>query len=442
MAKLTSIRTVEQEDGALNLFIGNGLPLVIGSQAQKLSTQRSAVDSSTIDITISQTGAGTPTVITSFLSGGRIGGLTRFQDEMLNPAQNQLGLVALGIAEQINEQHKLGVDLNGDLGGDFFTIQNIQANPNGGNTGTGEIDLNIENVGNLTGDEYRLTYNGTDYQLTRLSDSKLLYSGGALPTGEVMDGTKGQGFSLDLASGTVNAGDSFLIRPTHSAASNMRLAITDIKKIAAAGGLTMESATANTGTARLSQPDLVSSTGQPLADLTLTFANDADGSGNPGFLITGPGVGPDAYVLYTGSQFSFEADFGQVFFTMQGTPVAGDVFDIKVNTDGAVADNRNATAMAEMHNQNLMLGGTTTYVGTFSKMVAQIGTESRQVDIAYQAQSNLLDQALMANSEISGVNLDEEASNLLRYQQAYQAAAQLISIANSTFQSLLAAVRG
>lgn len=441
IAKLTGIRTVEQEDGALNLFIGNGIPLVVGSLAQRLDTKRSDSDSGALDITISQTGAGAQTTITEFLKGGRMGGLTRFQNEILNPAQNQLGLVALGIAEQINEQHKLGVDLNGDLGGNFFTMQGIQANPNGKNTGTGEIDLNIENVGNLTGDEYRLAYAGGTYQLTRLSDSKLLYSGAALPVGEVMDGIEGQGFSLNLASGAVNAGDSFLIRPTHNAASNMRLAITDIRKIAAGGGLASVADAGNTGTAKLGQPELVSNTGQPLASLTLTYDDTI-----PGFNISGP-AGTDPSVVHTGSQFNFKASFGDVSFTMQGTPIHGDIFTFDVNTTapgvaGAIGDNRNAVAMAEMHNQNLMLGGTTTYVGTFSKMVAQVGTETRQAEIAYKAQSNLLEQAQMANSEISGVNLDEEASNLLRFQQAYQAAAQLISVANSTFQSLLAAVRG
>lgn len=439
IAKLTGIRTVEQEDGALNLFIGNGLPLVVGSQAQRLGVQRSSSDPGAMDITISQTGAGVPTIITPFMTGGRIGGLQRFQNEILNPAQNQLGLVAMGIAEQINEQHKLGVDLNGALGGNFFVPQNIVADANGKNTGTGQIGLALEDVGNLTGDEYRLNYDGTDYRLTRLSDNKLLFTGGAPPVGEVMDGPQGQGFSLNLT-GAPAAGDSFLIRPTHNGASNMKLAITDIRKIAAGGGLASEAVAGNTGTAKLSQPQLVSSTGQPLAGITLTYAADADGSGNPGFMIGGPGA-DDPYVLHTGSEFKFNTQYGEVSFTMQGTPAVGDAFDVTVNTSGAVADNRNAAAMAEMHSEKLMLGGTSTYVGTFSKMVSMVGTQTRQSEIAFKAQSNLLEQAKMANSEVSGVNLDDEASKMLRYQQAYQAAAQLITIANSTFQSLLSAVR-
>lgn len=443
IAKLTGIRTVEQEDGSLNLFIGNGLPLVVGSQVQKLDTKRSDSDSGTLDITVSQTGAGVPTTITSFLKGGRIGGLTRFHDEILNPAQNQLGLVALGIADQINKQHKLGVDLNGTQGGDFFAIQDIHADPNGKNTGTAEIGLNLDNVGNLTGDEYRLSYDSGTYRLTRLSDNKQIYSGAGLPVGEVMDGTDGQGFSLSLTSGAVAAGDSFLIRPTHNAASSMKLAITDIRKIAAGGGLASEAAVANTGTGKLSQPEVAFNTNAPtLAPLTLTYSANADGSGNPGFTVGGAGAGPVPYVLQTGSQFTYEGAFGTISFSMQGTPNPGDSFNFNLNTTGAVADNRNAMAMAELHNQNKMLGGTSTYVGTFSKMVAQVGTETRQAEIAFKSQSNLLMQAEMASSEISGVNLDEEASNLLRYQQAYQAAAQLISVASSTFQSLLAAVRG
>ena len=98
--------------------------------------------------------------------------------------------------------------------------------------------------------------------------------------------------------------------------------------------------------------------------------------------------------------------------------------------------------MAEMHNQKTMLNNKATFSGTFSKMVAMVGTETRQAEIAYTAQSGLLLQAQAAQAEVSGVNLDEEAANLLRYQQAYQAAAQVVTIAQSTFDTLLAAVRG
>ncbi|MBF0257072.1 MAG: hypothetical protein HQL47_11605 [Gammaproteobacteria bacterium] len=140
---------------------------------------------------------------------------------------------------------------------------------------------------------------------------------------------------------------------------------------------------------------------------------------------------------------------------MKGTPVdqsalgtgltEGDYFNIRLNLDAQgkapVADNRNAVVMAEMYNDSRMLNGNAGFADTFSRIVSLVGTKTRQAEIAYTAQEGLLDQARAAHARVSGVNLDEEAANLLRYQQAYQAAAQTITTARSLFDTLIGAVR-
>ena len=131
---------------------------------------------------------------------------------------------------------------------------------------------------------------------------------------------------------------------------------------------------------------------------------------------------------------------GTYGFTMSGTPNDGDTFVLSANTSG-VGDNRNARALADLQNANLMIGGTATFANTYGALVSDIGTRTQQAANNAAIQENLLSQAESAKSEVSGVNLDEEAADLVRFQQAYQAAAQVINIANTLFDSLLGAIR-
>jgi flagellar hook-associated protein 1 FlgK len=461
MAKLTAVNTVEQSDGSVNLFVGNGVSLVIGGQAAQMTTQPSQSDFGRLDIVVKQSQNAEPQVVTPYMTGGEIGGLQRFATEILDSAQDQLGLTAIGIAEQMNAQHRLGVDLNGILGGDFFAPQTGESLADSANTGSAGLSVAFVDSNHLTGDEYKLSYDGTNYRLNRVSDGRLAFSAASIPTGEITLDGRGQGFSLATA-GTVDAGDSFLIRPTRNGARDIRLSLADTGAIAAGGPVITDPRgdVTNTGNGLMSQPLLSSASGTPLSswggDITLTFSNDADGSGNAGFSVAGGAFsGSPAYVLYdpltdsgktltlghsTAGQYG--TDIGDVTFSMQGTPAVGDTYDIRANAGGAVADNRNATLLAEMQNDKTMLGGNATFEGAYSRMVAMVGTETRQAEIAFTAQDGLLQQAKAAQADVSGVNLDEEAANLLRYQQAYQAAAQVVNIARSTFDTLLAAVRG
>jgi flagellar hook-associated protein 1 FlgK len=134
-------------------------------------------------------------------------------------------------------------------------------------------------------------------------------------------------------------------------------------------------------------------------------------------------------------------NLGVYDFTMTGSPAVGDTFNLSDNT-GGVGDNRNARRLADLQTANLMLGGTASFADTYGALIADVGTKTYQAGSNAGMQESLLAQAEAAKSEVSGVNLDEEAADLLRFQQAYQAAAQVINVANSLFDSLLNAVRG
>lgn len=449
LSELVGVSVVEQNNGALNVFVGSGQALVIDNKSYSLSNIVSSEDPADLGIGISY---GTAVQdVTVQISGGRLGGLLDFRGDTLNSAENQLGLVAVGLAAELNAQHRLGLDLNGNFGGDFFSAPAINVIDNSNNSGAGVVAASYVDVSNLTASDYRLRKEAAanEYTLTRLSDNTVfnIDTGGVSPytTVEI------DGFNLTITAGA-NAGDTFLVQPTRGGANNIDLVLTDPNTIAAAGALRVAAATdlsgtpTNTGTAVISQPVISDVTNMPLSgsggDITLTFDPDAGGVGIPGFNVTGGLVTTLLYDPATesgGKTFTFPTK-GGASFTVTGVPATGDSFTIADNT-AAAGDNRNALLLAELQQANTLNGGTTSFQETYSLLVSDIGASTRRTDINYEAQQALLNQAIAAREEVSGVNLDEEAANLLKYQQAYQAAAQVIAVSDTLFNSLLSAVR-
>ncbi|MCF6282101.1 MAG: flagellar hook-associated protein FlgK [Candidatus Polarisedimenticolaceae bacterium] len=459
IAKLIDVNGVEQEDGALNLFVGQGQALVIG--ATPTTFVATTNPSNTLSPDISMVTASGTVVITEEVTGGRLGGLLEFRRDYIDPGQNELGLAAIGLVTQVNQQHELGLDLTGTMGGNFFQDFNIVGKGDLTNSGAGDVSLSFVDsaIGDVTTSDYRLVSDdGADaYTLTRLSDGTTWAVDGSLPSPQLTV----DGLNLTVTAGA-DAGDSFLIQPTRDAAESIRFVITDPVRIAAAGGLRSAEATdtsgnpINTGDGTITQASTNSVTGMPLAtDITFTFSNDADGLGNSGFTIVGgPAAAPDNYVLYdpttndiygktfpeSGNPTQFD-NFGGLSFQFAGTPVVGDQFQI-TNNSNATGDNRNALSMVALQESRFLSGGTTSLQESYSQLVSSVGAQARGIDINLQSQSGLLDANEAALSSVGGVNLDEEAANLIRFQQAYQASAQVIAASNTLFDTLLNAVRG
>jgi flagellar hook-associated protein 1 FlgK len=455
LSKMIDVSVVKQDDGAYNIFVGNGQNLVVGNTAATLSITQNPVDVTSPDVAI--TLGGMTQVITNYVSGGKMGGLLEFRSDFLNEGQNQLGLVALGLVEATNAQHVLGIDLYGNQGGDFFQEFSFQARENQNNAGTAVVDIDFAsaNIGDLTNSDYELVYDGGNlWTLTRLSDG---YSfpqfNDTLPI-PTMDG-----FDLSFAGAAV-AGDSFLVQPTRLAARGMEFLINNPNELAAAGSLRSAEATdvngnpVNAGTASISQIDIGSATGIPLAgSVTLQFTNNAGGTGNPGFDLIGAPAAVPTYILYdpassdrfgktfpdAGSPGQFAA-YGDLTFDINGVPVVGDEFVIENNTSGT-ADNRNALSLAQMQSNLLMIGGSATFQNAYGQLVSDVGSMTHYAEVNYQSQEGLLQSHEEALLSISGVNLDEEAANLMKYQQMYQANAQVFSVAGTIFDELLSAVR-
>lgn len=421
------IRTnvVQQGDGSYSILIGNGQPLLVGTQVFQLATATSPTDARRIDVTYVADGSSTP-IRESTLDGGKLGGLLQFRSESLDAARNGLGRVAIGLAGTFNEQHRLGQDLHGNLGGDFFTVPSPSVAASANNSGSAVIAAEITGYSALTTSDYRLRYDGVNYTVTRLSNG---VAQGAAQTFTTFPQTV-DGVRLDIASGTIAAGDEFLIRPTVNGAGQIGVAIQDTSLIAAAAPIRTDAPLVNTGTGRISA-GTVNAT--PPADpnlqqpVTFTFTSATT------FDVNGTGTGNPSGVAFTpGGTISYNGWTVQI----TGSPQPGDTFSIGPNTNG-VGDNRNALLLGALQGSNTMAGGTINYQTAYGQMVSQMGNKTRELEVTSAAQTNLVSQTQVLQQSESGVNLDEEAANLLRYQQAYQAAGKIIQTASLMFDTLL-----
>jgi flagellar hook-associated protein 1 FlgK len=434
MSDLVGIDVLEQGDGTINVFVGTGQALVVGTRTQQLSVVNSSFDPSQLEVAY-DTGAG-PVEISGLIRGGELAGLLQFRDQLLDPTQNALGRVAVGLAVTFNDQHQLGADLNGNLGQAFFSgIDATSPVVFAGAANTGAppavINATVTDANALDTSDYGLERTAAGYSLTRLSDGQTTalpgFAGGA-PASVQLDG-----FTLNWVSDNIAVGDSFLIQPTRFAAREFGLQLAHVEEIAAAAPIRTAAGLGNTGTGGVSAGTV---NGPPPPDpnllqpVTITFT--AAGT----FDVTGVGTGNPVGVPYTpGADISYNG------WTIQitGNPAVGDSFTVQPNTAG-VGDNRNGLQLAELQNSRTLVGGKATYEEAYGQMVTDVGSKTRQSEINLSAQEVMLEQSMASRDSVSGVNLDEEAADLIRFQQAYQASAQVIGAADAVFQALLDAV--
>lgn len=429
LSKEINATVVKQDDGKYNVFIGNGQPLVIGNQTFALKTTVSPTDPGRTEVAYATNG-NTVIMGENSLTGGNLGGLLAFRSQSLDPAQNALGRVAIGLASTFNAQHRLGQDINGNMGGDFFIVASPRVTASTANAGTGALTATISNASALTASDYRLNFDGTNYKLTRVTD-------GAVTTFSTFPQTI-DGVSLNLA-GSPAAGDSFLIRPTVDGAKAINVAISNTSLIAAAAPIRTAAVSTNTGTGSISAGAVDAAyPSTPLATtVTLSFTSSTNLNASAAVTVTSGGTSTTyaagASVPYTAGA---TVSFGGISFTLSGAPASGDSFTIDPNT-GGVGDNRNALLLGALQISNTLAGGTTTYQGGYSQLVSSVGNKTNELNVSSAASRNLLTSMVQAQQSVSGVNLDEEATNLLRYQQAYQAAGKVMQIASKMFDVLL-----
>jgi flagellar hook-associated protein 1 FlgK len=420
LSKLTGISTTLDSNGALNVFVGNGQPLVLQGNTTSLTTVANQFDASQLEISTS-TSSGN--VISSTITSGDLGGLLAARSQVINPTKNQLGQIATALNQTVNQQQNAGLDLTGQLGANLFSVGAPLAAASTKNTGGVAAAVSVTNVGALTTNDYLLSYKGGAYSLTNAADgSTVPFSG----NGTVATPLTADGLSIVL-SGTPASGDQFLIRPTVQAAGSFSVLLSDPSKIAAAGAVQATSAAGNTGSATISSGTVVNAANPSLlATTTLAFTSATTYSVN--------GAGSFAYT--PGGNITQNGWQVQI----SGTPAVGDTFTVQSNA-GGTGDNRNALLSANLQSTPVLQNGTASVSSAVSALVTGIGSKAEQINTAQTAQAAVNTQAVTDQQSVSGVNLDEEAAHLLQWQQAYQAAAKALQIGSSLFQSLLTAVQ-
>ncbi len=432
---LIGASVVVQEDGSYNVFLRSGQALVIGQESFRLQALPDARDPRKLEIALDLGGGGALRLRAEDVAGGRLAGVVAYRDGTLTQAQNELGRLAAVLAEKFNAQHRLGLDRNGAPGGDVFSTPVPVASAATTNTGSATLSAAIADAGALTASDYELRYDGAQWTLTRLADDTT-QTFATLP--QTVDGV-----TFAVASGSAAAGDSFLVQPTRYAARDLALLISDPAKVAAAAPIRTAAGSANSGSGSISAGSVTAAyLAAPLAGpLTLTFAAGTNTlSGFPPAQPVTVTVNGSSTTYPAGAPVPFTAGatiaFGGIEFTVSGTPADGDTFDVLPNANAA-GDNRNAQALAALASQTLVLGGAT-LGGALGQLTARIGSATQEARFERDAQATLYRQTDRALQSMAGVNLDEEAANLQRYQQAYQAAGEVMRIAGSLFDTILA----
>ncbi|MGY8525695.1 flagellar hook-associated protein FlgK [Paracidovorax citrulli] len=419
--QIAGVKVVQQNGGSYNVFVGNGQPLVVGSSAYELKAVNSAADPTRTAIAYTLPNGTEIEMEDKVFNGGALGGMMKFRSETLDAAQSSIGRISLAIGQTFNEQHRLGMDLKGAIGGDMFGMGGPAVFGNDNNSGTGTLTASISDARALTTSDYTLSFDGTNYNLVRMSDNEVVASG-AGPTFEA------DGISVTVG-GAMDVGDSFQIQPTRNAAASMNLLITDPAKVAAAAPIRTQGNAANLGTGTVKVASVEQGFALPASTITATYDGTnytfIDGAGNPVVPDAGPVAGAD------GTSF----EFAGVTVTFGGAPRAGDSFTIESNA-GGTSDNGNALALAKLQTSKT-INGVSSFNDAFALLVNDIGSKTKSIDIASNSQDSITTQARTAQQAVSGVNMDEETVNLLRYQQMYQASAQVISVANSLFDSII-----
>ncbi|KRE90903.1 flagellar biosynthesis protein FlgK [Frateuria sp. Soil773] len=419
LAGSVGISVVPQNDHTLNIYVGNGQALVTGTQSHELGTAPNPYDATRLEVVGKDTGS----VLSGRIGGGTLGALLDFRSTVLEPAQNQLGRAAQAMASAFNAQNGQGMDLDGQIGGDVFSVAGPQVQAASGNAGGASVSAQLADVGALTGKDYVLSYAGGAWSLKDTSGNPVAMQG---------SGTSADPFTVDglslVVDGGASDGDSFRIQPSRGAASSFALAISDPDRFAAAAPLLGSAAGANTGT------------GVP-GGIAITDASQPN-------LLAGAEIvfdSPTSYRIDGGPAQTFTPgqpiEHGGWSLKLDGAPAAGDHFSVKPNHD-ARGDNSNALKLGAVANQGVLDGGATSVGRAYAQMVSAVGSAGSLAKDALTTQTGVYNQALAQQQSVSGVNLDEEAANLVRFQQAYQASAQVISTASSIFDALLGAVRG
>lgn len=437
LSQYAQVNVIPQDNGAKSIMLGGSVMLVSGEIAMTMDTKTGNPFPNELQL-MSSIGSQSVSADPSKL-GGQLGALFEYRDQTLIPASHELDQLALGIADNFNKMQQQGLDLNGQVGANIFRDINdplMSLGRVGGysnNTGNATLGVNIDDTRLLTGGSYELSFTApASYELR---DTE---TGGITPltlNGSTLEG--GAGFSINIKAGAMASGDRFAIRPTAGAANGITVEMTDPKGIAAASPkITADAANSGNTQVKLTQITNRSAANFPITGSELTIQLDTTAIPPTYEAFDASGTSLGAAAPYTPPSISA---FGFTFEVDSTAAASNDRFTF--NLAFAEGDNSNAVAMAKLSESKVMNGGKSTLADVFENTKIDIGSKTKAAEVRVGSAEAIYQQAYARVESESGVNLDEEAANLMRFQQAYQASARIMTTAQQIFDTLLTSVR-
>lgn len=472
------VTVVPQDDSSFNVFIGSGQPLVVGSTVAKLEVVPGQGDPNRHEVQFIS--GGSRQGITSQITGGELGGLIRYREEVLDSTMNSLGRLSLAVSDQVNTQLRQGLDLKGDVGEALFgnynepALAKLRINAFAGNSNAQPV-LNITDPSVLTTSDYLMEYDASGPKVRRLSDNQLMnVTDTTPPTGVLTITDKAgvdQGFQVILGSPAPVAGDKFSLQPTRRGAADITAVLDQADQLAFAAPVRAEAGLQNSGTGKITQPDLVSvldasnpelavDAKQAMEALQTYLGNgrllEFGAAGNfslPAGVTSVPDLAAGGFKSGQTNSVKLAFETGgykyELSVQLSGTPNAGDDFTLDFNQSG-VSDNRNALKLVDLQSKqtvgvsldadgNVISG--VSFTDGYGELVERVGTLTAQARMDSEATGSILKQATDNRDSLSAVNLDEEAANLIKFEQYYNASAQIIQVARSLFDTLISSFR-
>ncbi|WP_339884602.1 flagellar hook-associated protein FlgK, partial [Vreelandella maris] len=400
-----NLRLNVQDGKTYNISLPNGQPLVSGTDSFQLEAMQADSDPQRTVVGYRDGGGTLVQLDESTITGGALGGLMTFRSETLDKTQNQIGQLAVSLSTALNEQHKLGVDLNGDQGEAFFAVRSPQAYSNENNDGTAIIEsaeFDTETIDQLRATDYTVRFEGGTPTVTR-NDNGVALEDEAVEWDAVAGELTFGGVTLTI-SGTPNNGDSFEIQPVRRAGAGMEVSIADVEKIAAASFADVE------GNLDISKVSIANGAFANVnEEYTITVDDTGTVSGvEPGPATTTMTVDGNAYVAGQTLNAGERIQIGNIEFTLNELPETGETNLSITLSDASTGDNRNALAMQDLQSQSIV-GASATVSGAYASMVSDVGNRTNITEVNLDARQGLTDQLRAVQQSESGVNLDEEA---------------------------------
>lgn len=427
--------SIAAEDGTLGIFIGGSQALVLGTTPAPVSLVEDEFGQANSKLAISRSGQSI-TLDENTLGGGEVSGLLRFQNTDLVEGRNLLGRLTLAVTASMNDQHQLGLDLDGNPGGNLFTptvfgtgnVMKAATQP-----ARAVLSLSIGDASQFAASDYEFNFaSASAGTITRRADGIVSAFDFGTTNPVALDGLR-----ITWDGTAALAGDKFLIKPFATSAIDISREFSTPRALAVASPVAGQIGNNNTGS--LQQASLIARTNPPsLTPITLTFTGPGSytrsDQGATIFAYT-PGVAIEGTVPAT-------TPLSQWSLTLQGAPKAGDTFTVansKVLTAAGTMDYKlnggNASAMMGLRDKAMFDGAALT--DGYAGLISQIGIRSQGAGYAAEVSGAIAANLERDRTSVSGVNLDEEAAKLLQFQQAYQASAKMIQIAQGIFDTLI-----